>query len=166
MCRNGAIESDRYGTAFYAPNGNVVCQQLVQSDIRIKRDIKDYSKGLQAVLTLRPVTYCYNGKGGTRNDGKEHVGLIADEVLSIMPEMVDMLGLGPMADMKILNVNTLTYALVNAVREIEPRIATLEGIAYNELTAILWKANQELTDKLEAVTKRLTQLEQLTAGAN
>jgi hypothetical protein len=166
MCRNGAVESDRYGTAFYAPNGNVVCQQLVQSDIRIKRDIKDYSKGLQAVLTLRPVTYCYNGKGGTRDDGKEHVGLIADEVLSVMPEMVDMLGLGPMTDMKILNVNTLTYALVNAVREIEPRIATLEGIAYNELTAILWKANQELTDKLEAVTKRLTQLEQLTAGAN
>ena len=88
-CTSGAVESDHSGTAFYAPNGNVVCVSLTQSsDIRIKRDVWGYDAGLAEVTALRPITYCFNGRGGTVEDGRRHIGLIADEVEGVMPEMV------------------------------------------------------------------------------
>jgi len=103
------------------------------SDIRVKRDIGVYTRGLEAVLQLRPITYYYNGKGGTPDDGVQYVGLVADDVESIMPEMV-----GEHADLhsaagdklehlKTLDVSALTYALVNAVKELNTRLTKLEN---------------------------------------
>jgi hypothetical protein len=134
LCNNGAVEVSRSGTAFYAPNGNVVCVSLTQSsDIRIKRDIWGYDAGLAEVTALRPITYCFNGRGGTVEDGRRHIGLIADEVEGVMPEMVGtmsrMLDPGDCApsEIKTLDTTSLIFALVNCCKELASRITSLEA---------------------------------------
>lgn len=134
-CTSGAVESDHFGTAFYAPNGNVVCVSLTQSsDIRIKEDIKDYRSSLSAVRRLRPVTYAHNGKGGTVRSGRRHIGLIADEVLSVMPEMVGTIsklldpGDSVPTELKTLDTTALIFALVNCCQELAARVEALEHV--------------------------------------
>jgi hypothetical protein len=134
-CTSGAVESDHSGTAFYAPNGNVVCVSLTQSsDIRIKEDIKDYRSSLSAVRRLRPVTYAHNGKGGTVRSGRRHIGLIADEVLSVMPEMVGTIsklldpGDSVPTELKTLDTSALIFALVNCCQELAARVEALEHV--------------------------------------
>jgi hypothetical protein len=134
-CTSGAVESDHFGTAFYAPNGNVVCVSLTQSsDIRIKEDIKDYRSSLSAVRRLRPVTYAHNGKGGTVRSGRRHIGLIADEVLSVMPEMVGTIsklldpGDSVPTELKTLDTTALIFALINCCQELAARVEALEHV--------------------------------------
>jgi hypothetical protein len=134
-CTSGAVESNHFGTAFYAPNGNVVCVSLTQSsDIRIKEDIKDYRSSLSAVRRLRPVTYAHNGKGGTVRSGRRHIGLIADEVLSVMPEMVGTIsklldpGDSVPTELKTLDTTALIFALVNCCQELAARVEALEHV--------------------------------------
>jgi len=134
-CTSGAVESDHFGTAFYAPNGNVVCVSLTQSsDIRIKEDIKDYRSSLNAVRRLRPVTYAHNGKGGTVRSGRRHIGLIADEVLAVMPEMVGTIskfldpGDSVPTELKTLDTTALIFALVNCCQELAARVEALEHV--------------------------------------
>jgi hypothetical protein len=145
----GAIESDYAGgTAFYAPNGNFVGVNITvsgngykpgggswvaTSDARLKEAVTDYSAGLAKVMALRPVVYCYNGRGGSTRDGRRYVGLVADEVEGVMPEMVgtisELLDPGDAApsEIKTLDTTALTFALVNCVKELAARVASLEA---------------------------------------
>jgi hypothetical protein len=144
----GAIESDYAGgTAFYAPNGNFVGVNITvsgngykpgggswgaTSDARLKEAVTDYSAGLAKVMALRPVAYCYNGRGGSTRDGRRYVGLVADEVEGVMPEMVgtisELLDPGDAApsEIKTLDTTSLIFALVNCVKELATRITSLE----------------------------------------
>jgi len=98
---------------------------LGASDQRLKYDVNNYTKGLSALLSLRTVTYRFNDvtELGARSNHKQNVGLIAQEV-----EATD---LGTMiADgfdgYKTIDPSELTYTLINAVRELNDKIAILE----------------------------------------
>ena len=56
------------------------------SDARLKKDIIDLTYGLDAVMQLRPVSYLMNEENDT---AKKHIGLIAQEVKSVIDEAVD-----------------------------------------------------------------------------
>lgn len=109
------------------------------SDERIKENITDYTRGLEAVIALRPVTYTF--KPDTKQDtSKVHHGLIAQEVQPVMPEMISEAGEtfadtpyagvaatvpegGPLL---LLDATALTYALCNAARELSDLIEALD----------------------------------------
>ena len=60
------------------------------SDARIKKDIKTIENALDKVLNLRGVTYIKTNK--TENDpnnGKTEMGVIAQEVVEVVPEVVN-----------------------------------------------------------------------------
>lgn len=102
------------------------------SDRRIKEGIEDYLGGLAEVCRLRPVSYAFNGRGG-RTRGGHHIGLIADEAELVMPEMVGSAtvqldpGDAELTRLKTLDPGPLTYALVNAVKQLASRVASLEA---------------------------------------
>ena len=52
----------------------------VASDARIKTDIRPFTDGLNTILGINPVWYKYNGLGGFTADGKDNVGVIAQDI--------------------------------------------------------------------------------------
>jgi hypothetical protein len=114
------------------------------SDARIKTVDGDYTQGLAAVTALRPVVYRYNGNdtytagqssphAKVATDGQSFIGLIAQNAEIPMPEMVSAMtgfidGVA-VDDLRVLDTTPLIFALVNAVKELSARIATLEQMA-------------------------------------
>jgi hypothetical protein len=111
---------------------------LGSSDQRLKENIVDYTKGLPAIKSLRPVNFQFKDEifwGNTslaqQTNYKVCTGLIAQEVEET--ELANMVADG-LNGYKTLDVSEITYALVNAVKELSTRleaaeaeIATLKG---------------------------------------
>ena len=92
------------------------------SDGRLKRDVQDYRRGLDAVRALRPVSFEHTGAGGTVDDSVRRYGLIAQEVQPHMPEVVSELN-GWMG----VDYGRLIFACLNAIRELAAEIDTLKA---------------------------------------
>jgi hypothetical protein len=123
----------------YATNGTIIT-----SDQREKKDIKDLEGyGLDAVMALRPVTYKWKDQqnGETvipENLQETKIGLIAQEVQAIIPEVV------VSHDWKVLSEEEPNkYDLVENERL---------GMSYHELVPVLIKAIQEQQEEIEALS--------------
>jgi hypothetical protein len=111
------------------------------SDDRTKRNVAPYASGLDEILQLEPIAYCYNGQGGTTDNGIVYYGLSAQATKPVMPELViemdqvkyDLEGQPlPRADTMLegqlgTELGPLTLALVNAVKTLAARVAELEA---------------------------------------
>ena len=81
------------------------------SDARLKQRITNLRYGLNQVMQLRPVTFEWKD----RSDGRTHLGLIAQEVERVMPEMIER---GTDANAPLgMNYNNLIPVLIKAVQE-------------------------------------------------
>ena len=109
---------------------------LATSDRRLKTNIEDYDQGVDALMKFRPVTYHYNEESGLPTD-RRFVGLVAQEVQEVAPDMVVPYSGGEGQDYLAVDPNELTYMLVNATREQQEVIDSIET------------GNQELLDELE-----------------
>jgi len=102
------------------------------SDSRIKENIVPYTKGLSDILLINPVTYEYNGLAGTTK-GKKYTGIIAQEIKEVFPETVNTYKAKlneedeEKTELYDFNSSDLTFALINAVKELSERIAILEN---------------------------------------
>lgn len=126
-------------------NGNCMGGPCI-SDRRLKKNISDYTLGLNELLSLQPKNFSFNGRGQTPNDGKMTVGLIAQDVQKSVPNLVKTMIRKPEADSAApaeflgVNYSELIYIVINSIKEIFHR-------------------NEETTSKLELVEKRLQELE-------
>ncbi len=112
------------------------------SDKRLKTNINNFKYGLDEVLQLRPVSYQYNGKAGFRNAGQNQVGLVAQDLQKVAPELVSTFTheeedaeskVISSEDYLMISESSIKYMLVNAVKEQQEiieaqdeKIATLE----------------------------------------
>ncbi len=102
------------------------------SDKRVKKNIQDFKLGLSEIKSLRPITYQFNGKAGTPNDGKTYTGFVAQEVNKVCPSMVKTyqakLNKSDKSDTELhsLDVSELKYMLLNAIVELDKRLLKLE----------------------------------------
>ena len=87
------------------------------SDERLKDNIETLTDGLDKVEQLRGVTY-------TRNE-KENIGVIAQEVEKILPEIV--LTADDEMGTKSVDYSRLTAVLIEAVKDLSARVKELEG---------------------------------------
>jgi trimeric autotransporter adhesin len=100
------------------------------SDERVKRNVEPYRQGLKELSRLEPISYAYNGKGGTQDDGQRYVGLVAQAAQKVMPSLVrEMPGEfeGKIAGQLATDTSELVFALVNAVKELSIEIAALKA---------------------------------------
>jgi hypothetical protein len=112
------------------------------SDVRVKNLHEDFEAGLAELSQLRPVVYSYKGNDSLDPDapslhaeaaaeGTRFVGLIAQEVEAIFPAMVGVrsgyIDGEPVDDLRTLNTGPITFALINAVKELSARVAYLES---------------------------------------
>lgn len=103
----------RFNTV-YAANGTIQT-----SDIRQKKNIEVLNYGLKEVLALRPVRYAW--KNDTLN--QQHVGLIAQEVNTIIPEVVSG---NESTEILGMNYAELVPVLINAIKEQQVQIDALK----------------------------------------
>lgn len=118
------------------------------SDARLKQDLEPYERGLADVLKLQPMWYRYSGRRGAPAPGQRRmIGLIAQDVQPIMPEMVGSVRgpIGPteyledhperiptereepLEETLTLDNSALIYAVVNSLKEVDHRLQVLEA---------------------------------------
>ena len=102
------------------------------SDRRVKKEIRPFNDGLQKLLLLDPVIYKFNGKGGTIDNGIDYIGLIAQDVKKIMPELVisqfKKLNAEDTKEEEILthDLSPVIFMFINAIKELNDRVEKLE----------------------------------------
>ncbi|MEL6134743.1 MAG: tail fiber domain-containing protein, partial [Bacteroidota bacterium] len=120
----------------------VFCRLLNEgSDRRLKSDIRDLDYGMQDIMALRPVSYSWKSapEEGT------HLGLIAQEVQAVMPEVV----YDPSVDIRLDEEGNQLPADKDGMM----------GIYYTTLIPVLINGMQEqqaTIEKLEAKVAQLT----------
>jgi hypothetical protein len=154
IANGGNINFSAAGNFLITPNASGNILELTQgvplcvgggpwqavSDARIKTVEAEYILGLDEVLALRPIVYRYKGNarigsaevvGIQQITDKAFVGLVAQEVETIMPGMVEQragtIDGEPVTDLRTLNNGELIYALVNAVKTLAARVEALEA---------------------------------------
>lgn len=115
------------GDAGKTLNGNV---WTVLSDVRYKKDVKEFDDGLDKLMQVRPVRFKYNNLPNVPADHEE-VGIIGQEMQQIFPYMISG---GEIRDNEkakddilMYNGNALTYVMVNAIQELAQRVKELEA---------------------------------------
>lgn len=111
------------------------------SDQRLKDNIRDYTKGTTELMQVRVREWEYNGKGGT-TEGLKGLGVVADEVMTVLPNTVETYDAKLNADdeetteIKKFDATEITWLLVKTVQEqqtiindLKARITALEGAA-------------------------------------
>jgi hypothetical protein len=102
------------------------------SDIRLKDNVTEYSKGLAELMQVNVKEWTYNGKGGT-TEGMKGLGVIADEVMAVLPNTVDTyqskLNLNDEADtdIKKFDATEITWLMLNSIKEQQAMINELKA---------------------------------------
>jgi len=100
--------------------GCVVAQNVsCPSSRRWKTDIQPIPDALEKIRQLRGVSYVW------KEDGKHNIGLIAEEVAEVIPEVISFEDNGK--DARAIDYSRLVAVLIEAVKEQQNKIAALEG---------------------------------------
>jgi len=99
----------------------------VNSDERIKTNIVEIKNALEKVLSLRGVEY------DRVDNGEHHIGLIAQEVEKIIPEVVSGKNL-PDYELRSVAYQNLVALLIEAIKEQNVKIENLQA----EIERLKW----------------------------
>jgi hypothetical protein len=106
--------------------GDIECVALHEtSDGRFKTDVRDLEGALDAVGRLRGVSFAWNEESADAGatPGERGIGLIAQEVEAVFPELVG----EPEGGHRTLDYSKLTAVLIEAVKELREENEALRG---------------------------------------
>ena len=113
---NTEINGNLTVTGFIQAGGDLIAfQNLVPSDSRLKSDVTPLKDSLAKINQMQGVSYTFNPSG------KKQVGLIAQEVKEIIPEVVSVQN-----DYYTLSYPNLVAVLIEAVKELSDKVEDLE----------------------------------------
>ena len=146
--------------------GKAFAASFEKSDGRLKKDIKPLTHALDSILQLQAKTYRW--KEGTTFANKADIGLIAQDVEKVFPELVAEDDRG----YKAIAYSKLTTVLIEAMKEQQGQIATLEkeNVQFTGQIASLEQENTQLktimVEQMDALLARVAMLEGETLAAN
>ncbi|MDD4939996.1 MAG: tail fiber domain-containing protein [Candidatus Omnitrophica bacterium] len=95
----------------------------VLSDARLKEAVGDFGYGLDKIMELKPVRYRYKQNNIAGADpSKEHIGFIAQEVASVLPEAVRENSEGYL----VIDSDPILWTMLNAIKELKIKNQALE----------------------------------------
>jgi len=120
------------------------------SDKRVKKFVKPVRWGLKELLQLNPISFQYNGKAGSVDDGKTYYSLIAQDVKEVLPDFVEEhpIADGVYEEMSKKDKETFADKVVLGLKE-----------GMTNLEAVLIRAVQELAEQNRLLSERLAALE-------
>ena len=121
---------DRGATSYYFEGGNTgdsirVAGDVVayySSDKRLKDNIKPIENALDKVKAISGVTFEWNEKSH-KTTGKKDVGVVAQEIEAVLPELVETRTNG----YKAVDYQKLTAVLIESVKELTAKVEALEN---------------------------------------
>lgn len=127
-------------------NGQPICAPC-PSDIRLKKDIEPLNNCLDKVLQLQGVSFnwdedIWTEKAKENSDGD--VGLIAQEVEKVIPELVKEFEILPNYD--------------SSDEEVAQQKMKIKGIKYENLTAVLVEAIKEQQEQINSLKQTVQEL--------
>ena len=124
------------------------------SDARLKDITGEYDRGLDAVISLKPVIFYYK-EGNPRGlpTDEEYVGFVAQEVKDVFPKAVSE-GKDGYLD---FNMHPVNVAVVNAIKELkaENEALRVENSAFKEDQRIRFRKQQMEIEELRSMIKEL-----------
>lgn len=93
----------------------------IPSDIRLKKDIKEITNGLEIINKLRPVSFKW------KKNNKESIGFIAQEIELILPHFVKDTKLDGI-QIKTIKQDKLIPYIVDSIKNISNRLKKYESI--------------------------------------
>ena len=107
---------------FHADGDVVAFSTTISSDEKLKENIEIVPNALDKVEALRGVTFDW------KRDGKSSAGVIAQEVMGVLPEAVkEVQGLNDNESHLTVNYHALTSILIEAIKDLSARVKQLEG---------------------------------------
>ena len=101
------------------------------SDKRVKKNIRQYKKGLDEILQIKPFIFNYNAKSGYSDTHKDYVGVIAQDIEHILPNTItqfdDSNGPSGLSDKRQFESSEILWALVNAIKELQAQNEALKA---------------------------------------
>lgn len=101
------------------------------SDERLKTDIKPYSKGLNKLVQIKPVTFKYKTQSGY-NDTSHYVGVLAQDIEKVLPSTVsqydDSEGISGLSDRRQFDGSELMWTIINSIKELKTENDKLKQI--------------------------------------
>lgn len=95
------------------------------SDIRSKNKGESFTKGLEVIEQINPTHF--TKKEGFGATDVNHVGIIAQELESILPEAIKIGKCQDIEDFRFYDQSVLVYTLLNAVKELSQKVNQLEN---------------------------------------
>jgi len=101
--------------------GNITAFDLtIPSDIRLKKDVKDITEGLEIINKLRPVSFKW------KKNNNESIGFIAQEIEEVLPEFVRDTRLNGEV-IKTIKQDKLIPYIVDSIKNISNRLKKYES---------------------------------------
>jgi len=134
---------------------------IIPSDTRLKKDIKPFTDGLDLVRKINPIWFRYNGMNGI-TDTARFAGIIAQEIQKIAPYMINTIKSATRDGESYLSydANAMTYILINAVKEQQALIETLQ----HENAALQNKYNASISDMEQKLLQMEAMINKLAAN--
>lgn len=139
-------------------NGDVIATgHPTYSDVRLKKNISDFTKGLDIVRQLNVKSFTYNGKFGLSDTNEIKVGVMAQDIQQLIPEAVSSF-MGRLnnpqdtteaaQELYQVNYSSVLFTAINAIKELDSKNQLLDN------------QNQELVNQNQALAQTLEQQNQ------
>jgi len=111
-----AASKRSFWSSIFGGVGSILGGSKLLSDMRLKENVESYTPGLSEIVKLNPIEYDY------KDDDKTHaVSFSAQEVEKVIPDAVTKKKVGPIKDMRFIDLAKILAATVNAVKELDER---------------------------------------------
>jgi hypothetical protein len=121
-CIRVSNPGNRYFTNNIYASGDVVA--FFSSDRRLKDNILRIQSPLEKISKINGVTFNWNDKQKTYQIGKSDVGVIAQEIEEVLPELVETRDTGYLA----VKYEKLTPLLIEAIKELNQKVEDQQKI--------------------------------------
>jgi hypothetical protein len=114
------------------------------SDARLKKAIIPFTDGLSFIQKINPVSFYYK-ENAPFATGRQQVGVIAQDLETVAPYMVDKVATDGYTDLRSVNNQAYVFLLINAVKEQQSQIEQQKRVnedlqqQINELKTLLHK---------------------------
>jgi len=154
-----------------------VAHGVCVSDERLKKDVRPFDLGLEALMGINPKYLKYNGLGGHPKSTQLELGVIAQDVEKTAPELIKVKNVklypedNETIEIKHVNYTAFIYVVINAIKDLYHKWFDDSQVIHREIASLnekfknenerLKKENEKIKIENLAIKNRLEKIEKI-----